>query len=168
MKKEKFIQKKLKAFTLMELVTGMILTTVTVASGFTLYLYFTKSIQKHQNEEKMVKQLYAFHFLMQKDVENCDRILHNENEIVLTNSNNEKITYKLEDTLLLREVSGGVTDTFWIHTSEIIFPEEDFDIAAMKKFSVIQKWGKQEAIWQWKKEYSPVEEINRYVLSNGH
>lgn len=159
--------KKLNAFTLMELAVGMLLTTVTAAAGFSMYLYFIKSIQKHTEEEALVKSMQAYYFHFENDWENAQEILPTENGIILLN-NEEKIHYQLEDTLLIRVIPDTSRDTFYLHTSEMEIPEEKVIHDRVTEISLIQKINQQEIIWHWKKEYSPVESINQYILNDGH
>jgi competence protein ComGF len=158
---------KIKAFTLMELAVGMLLTTITAAAGFSMYLYFIKTIKKHKDDEEKVKNLHAYYFQLENDLENAQKIFPSENGIILYNDEN-KIIYHLEDTLLIREISDVSKDTFHLHTSSFKIPDENLINDNVTEFSIEQKLNKQEMIWQWKKEYSPVESINQYILSDGH
>ncbi len=159
--------KKIKAFTLMELAVGMLLTTVTAAAGFSMYLYFIKTIKKHKEDEEQVKNLHAYYFQMENDLDNAKKIFPSENGITLY-KDEEKIIFHLEDTLLIREIADVSKDTFHLHTSSFEIPEENFLNKNITSFSITQVLNKQELIWQWKKEYSPVESINQYILSDGH
>lgn len=159
--------KKLKAFTLMELAVGMLLTTVTAAAGFSMYLYFIKSIKKHKEDEEQVKNLHAYYFQLESDLENAQNIVPSENGIILYD-NEKKIMYHLEDTLLIREIPDISKDTFHLHTSSFEISEVNLEKENTTGFSITQKLNQQEIIWQWKKEYSPVESINQYILSDGH
>ena len=151
----------------MELAVGMLLSTVTVAAGFSMYLYFIKTIKKHKEDEEQVKNLHAYYFQMENDLENAEKIIPSENGLILFNDE-KKIIYHLEDTLLIREIPDVSKDTFYLHTSSVEIPDEGMVNENITGFSITQKLNKQEMIWQWKKEYSPVESINQYILSDGH
>ena len=151
----------------MELAVGMLLTTVTAAAGFSMYLYFIKTIKKHNEDEKLVKSLQAYYFYLDNDWKNAEKIMTYENGIILLN-NNDIIRYHLKDTLLIREIEDKSIDTFYLHTSELEIPEEKISNGNVAEISVNQYMNRKEIKWKWKKEYSPVESINQYILNDVH
>jgi type II secretory pathway component PulJ len=163
MKSGSTITKKIKAFTLMELAVGMLLTTVTVAAGFSLYLFFIKTIKKHTEDEKLVKDLHAYYFQMESDLENAKEIFPSENGIALITYDDKKIIYRMQDTILLREIPESIPDTFKIKISSFEIPDDKMINGKLTEFSVTHSLNKKDFIWQWKKEYSPVESINHYI-----
>lgn len=163
---------KLKAFTLMELAIGMLLTSITVAAGFSLYLAFIKTIKKHTEQKQQVKEMQALYFTMENDLEKAYKILKTENGIAFyTADESQAILYHLEDTLLIREIPSISSDTFKLNTEEIIFDplNEDGNDPLIRHFAISLNWNKSELIYHWKKSYSPVESINQYILEeHGH
>lgn len=147
----------------MELATGMLLTTVTVAAGFSLYLYFMKSILKHSEEDKKVKNLQSCFFAMQYDLNNSEKIIQTESGFSMYMRSGEIINYKLEDTLLIRISKNEISDTFNLHTADLLFNSENQDQNTVHDFSYTTSFSKKEMIWKWRKEYSPVESINQYI-----
>jgi hypothetical protein len=158
--------KKLKAFTLMELAIGMLLASITVAAGFALYLNFIKTVKKHTDDGNKVKELQALYFTLENDIKNAAMISKAENGFVLQDKKTEKIIYyHLEDTLLLREIPDVASDTFKLHTEEIVFDAVNTEMndPLIRHFSIRLNWNKNEVIYHWKKNYSPVESINQYI-----
>lgn len=105
--------KKLPAFTLMELLVAMVLSTIVVAAAFTGYEIMAGRYGQYQQVNAGIREAAWMNGLLQKDLLQARLVVQHENTIRLTAAYREPVTYEFRDAYVLRRTH-DLTDTFKI------------------------------------------------------
>lgn len=100
---------KLKAFTLLELIIGLILSSIMVSAVYTCFLFFSKQINLfYQQNEEFTNVLY-FHNILEDDFLNTTHLENNLTQLTLFKVNGDKITYHIKNKLIYRIQNNTIT-----------------------------------------------------------
>ncbi|MEZ5199160.1 MAG: hypothetical protein R2764_23095 [Bacteroidales bacterium] len=105
---------KLKAFTIVEIIVAMIISTFIIMIVMMVYFVLNTQflIYKQLNEE--VQKIYELHFLLQKDFDEAEAVYFNKDSNIMTLIGKKETKYQIYDSLIVRN-SKSVSDTFAIH-----------------------------------------------------
>jgi len=111
--------KKLKAFTLMELLIGMIISSIVIAFSYGAYTMIYKQYLNFKQTKMKLMDVSQFNSVMQNDFIRANAIHFKENNLLLTNEKNViTLQYKFLDTYISR-TDQEVIDTFHLNTENI-------------------------------------------------
>ena len=129
---------KIKAFTLMELLIGMIVSGLVV--GFCMMAYFIifKQFNTYKNTKQSISNIVLLHTVIANDFTNAKTIKSTaNNNLVLSNGDNN-ITYRFTNKMLTR-VNKETTDTFTVESknweSVFVMGNDDEKLKIVNKFS---------------------------------
>jgi prepilin-type N-terminal cleavage/methylation domain-containing protein len=105
------MNKKLKAFTLMELIVGLIISSVVIAMAATGFRIVQMQFVEYKKANTKVLQLSTLEFLLCKDAEECSRLEKLDDNSFAARFASKEIIYKVADASILR-TQGYLTDTF--------------------------------------------------------
>jgi prepilin-type N-terminal cleavage/methylation domain-containing protein len=109
---------KLKAFTLMELIVGMIISSIVIAMAATGFRIVKVQFMEYKKTNDRIQQWTTLEYLLSKDAAECDRLERvNKNSFVARYPLDE-ITYRGMKNAVLR-TQANMTDTFNIGPSEM-------------------------------------------------
>lgn len=118
-----YIRKKLPAFTLLELITGMIVSVLVLAIIFSAYHIVSRQAARFGSRTAMKRELSLLHSMFTKDTHSADSVScvnENETQCFDRHGTNFRLvtTYVSGDRCVLRKTESG-TDTF--HTDSVHF-----------------------------------------------
>ncbi|HKC66691.1 MAG TPA: hypothetical protein VKG26_00535 [Bacteroidia bacterium] len=159
------IKTKLKAFTLMNFVVGMIITTIIMTSFYEAYQYMNEEVDLYRNQNNSILDALNFEVNMNKDMLRAETIIRlSEDEIQICNSN-DKYYYQFNDTYILKTIN-DVTDTFKIAVNNLKFETENFEL--VKKITFSSKLDDKEIMYNFSKDYSAEQIVNLQIEKDGN
>ena len=159
------IKQKLKAFTLMNFVVGMIITSIIMTSFYEAYQYMNEEVNMYRDQNNSVLDALNFQVNMNKDMLRAESItLLSEDEILVTNLS-DKYYYEFKDDYILKRTD-ETTDTFKIKVSEILFEKQDNEF--INKITFTSKLDGKSIKYNFSKEYSAEQIINLQLEKDGN
>ena len=111
--------RKLKAFTLTELLVGMIISAIVIAFGYEAYAMIYKQYLSFKGVKKELVNTVQLNSTMNTDFINATVVHFHDNKLMLDYEARKSIQYEFEDSLVLR-TDGEVTDTFKLAAFNIV------------------------------------------------
>lgn len=159
------IRKPIKAFTLMNFVVGMIITSIIMSSFYAGYQYMNEEVNMYHDQNNSILDALNFQVNMNKDMLNAQTITSlSEDEILVTNLP-DKYYYQFREEYILKK-TGETTDTFKIKVSDILFEKQDNDL--IKKISFASKLDGKLIQYNFSKEYSAEQIVNLQLEKDGN
>ncbi len=109
--------RRLRAFTLMELLIGMIISSIVIAFGYSAYNLIYRQYLSYKSVKTKVVETMQLHNTMSNDFNNAEYITFDENKLKLS-GNNTLLMYNFIDSLVIRSVN-ETSDTFKLTTSTL-------------------------------------------------
>lgn len=109
--------KKLKAFTLMELMIGMIIGSIVVGFCYMGYSIIWKQFIDFKKTKQEINNTIQFNEILMNDFSRSEKILFSDNQLAF-HSDSSVIIYNFTETFILRSNNDN-TDTFKFVTSEL-------------------------------------------------
>jgi|SRR3954462_5248529 prepilin-type N-terminal cleavage/methylation domain-containing protein len=120
--------KKLPAFTLMELLIGMIISSIVISFGYMAYQLVNEQYLSYKTMKGKLMETTQFNTTFADDIDNAEIVSSEENKIILRNKNAPELEYEFLPASIVRKRS-ELTDTFKIATTNIkqsfLFPEDN-------------------------------------------
>ncbi|HLC83714.1 MAG TPA: prepilin-type N-terminal cleavage/methylation domain-containing protein [Bacteroidia bacterium] len=107
---------KLKAFTLMELLIGMIVSAIVISFCYMSYGMIYKQFINYKTVKQELVETMQFHSVLNRDFADAQKVLFKENELTLVNAKN--VSYNFETEFVFRQ-AGEVVDTFFLNPVNI-------------------------------------------------
>ncbi len=159
------IKKELKAFTLMNFVVGMIITSIIMTSFYEAYQYMNEEVNLYRNQNNSILDALNFQVNMNKDMLRAETIIRlSEDEIQVINQNN-KYYYQFRDNYILK-TTDDIIDTFKIAVSNLKFEAENFEL--VKKISFSSKLDDKNIGYNFSKDYSAEQIVNLQIEKDGN
>lgn len=117
---------KLKAFTLLELLIGMIISSLVIAFGYGSYELIYKQFLNYKNVKVQLIQAEQLRSTWTTDMQKAKMVSFNENKLNLSQED-DILEYTFLDSMIIRK-DKEVSDTFFVAVQNIkcdfLFPEE--------------------------------------------
>ncbi len=107
--------KKLRAFTLLELLFVMILTTIIIGIGYLTFNISTKQLHSYRENSKKISEIFLVTMLLNKDFTEAKSVLKANDSLILTGDGNSSLQYFFTEEYIVRSAN-SVTDTFYYKT----------------------------------------------------
>jgi hypothetical protein len=107
--------KMLKAFTLLELLFVMILTTIIIGIGYFAFSVSIKQIYFYKKNSKKITEAFQLTMLLNKDLAEAQSAVKSNNVLVLTSKTNSELRYYFGEEYIVRKNSFAA-DTFFYET----------------------------------------------------
>src|ERR1035437_4240342 len=157
---------KLKAFTLLELLIAMVISSIVVAFGYSVYSLMYKQYLSYKKTKTEIVKTMQFNTVLTNDFYNSEEITFSENTIVIFKKNNEPLLYTFNDNFILRKTN-EITDTFKIATTNIqgkfVFKNESFQSTLIDEFSFDSQLSGDVQHFLFAKNYSAATLLNKEV-----
>lgn len=105
--------KKVRAFTLMELLVGMIVSTIVIGFGYGVYSLIYKQYSSYRTIKKEVVDAMQLNSTLNTDFAGAELISFTDNKLTIDRKNNLSLYYNFTDSYILRK-ENEITDTFKI------------------------------------------------------
>lgn len=105
--------KKLKAFTLIEVLVTMLLTTIIIGIIYYAYEVVQKQFIHNKTNDEGITQLSMLNYLLEKDFNESAEVIAANNGITFLYNDLKSINYEFDEEYILRNTE-NVTDTFKI------------------------------------------------------
>ena len=126
------IVKRLKAFTLVELIVVMIISIITLTTIYTVYLLVKKQYVKQSGKTESLNDYLMFKNTFSADFNNADSVINrSEDPAILCYSNTSIITYQFSEKTVIRQ-TGNFIDSF------LVFPN-NLDISVIENSEMINE-----------------------------
>ena len=152
--------KKLKAFTLVELLIAMVISGIVITFCYAGYSILHEQFQHFKEVKRSFVHLRQFQSTVSNDFYTYEYARFNEQSIMLEDEKRERTVYKIEGDYVLRSLNEQV-DTFFIEVGELhptFLFEESGDLIRSFTFDVYIN--DEELPFSFSKEYSAATLIN--------
>jgi prepilin-type N-terminal cleavage/methylation domain-containing protein len=147
------VKKKLKAFTLLELLIGMVVSTIVVAIGYAAYTVVYKQYLQYKLLREEMVEIAAFKNEFQNNFYHSKIIKADDNSIYFEFSNNKKVKFTFFDTFITRQVD-GLTDTFKVENNNRVKVYIDESNTEIKDFVFNSILFNEPIVFSFQKQYS--------------
>jgi prepilin-type N-terminal cleavage/methylation domain-containing protein len=110
--------KKLSAFTLIELLIGMIISSIVIGFGYAAYSLIYKQYLSYKQVKEKVVEITLFKQVLSTDMQQAAIISFSENTLSLLNKNKNPLEYHFYDDFIVRKEK-ELSDTFKISASNV-------------------------------------------------
>ena len=108
------MNKRVKAFTIMEITVAMLISALVIAITYTCYTIVYQSYTSYQSRQSKLAEINQFTQTLTRDLERSEIVLLRADTIIIKN---ESITYQIRPEYTLR--TKGITDTFKVKTADL-------------------------------------------------
>ena len=116
--------KQLKAFTILEVLISLILTSIIISLTYSLFILISKQLVLFETENSAILEYNLFNTTIKYDIENATDFKIENDELHLKNYTETDIIYSVQNQKILR-TSQIVSDTFHIHVKSYRFDATD-------------------------------------------
>ena len=107
--------KKLKAFTLLELLFVMILTTLIIGIGYFAFIFSVKQLYSYKENSKKIADAFQLTMLLNKDFAEAKSVLKINDTLAFTGILDSRLQYFFNDEYIIRNIN-TISDTFYYTT----------------------------------------------------
>jgi prepilin-type N-terminal cleavage/methylation domain-containing protein len=111
--------RKLKAFTLVELLVAMVLSTIVIALAYSVYTQTNASFQNALTQYGKTNDLLQLQRMMNRDFNNACLATYENGTLKVERSDHSQVDYQLDSNKLIRS-DKSVMDTFILNINEIV------------------------------------------------
>jgi len=117
------MNKKINAFTIMEVTVAMLIAALVIGMTYTAYSVVSRSYQSFHQKNDDIAELLQLDHLLKRDFAQADTILKTANGLTFKNATHT-IDYEIDSSLVIR--TSAITDTFKVKVSGIstLFEEQ--------------------------------------------
>ena len=113
------MNRRLPAFTLIELIIAMALSGIVIGIIYSSYMIIEKQYNLIKLRDQKISQIKNLNFMLENDFKECESIIKNLNEISLKKEGNINfIVYHFEENYIIRNKLNNL-DTFWVKTKDL-------------------------------------------------
>ena len=129
---------KIRAFTLMELLIGMIISSIVISFGYGSYTVIYKQFLSFKEIKKDIVEKMQLNTVINSDFMNAELVNYHDKKLTFTRIQSNPLEYEFEDSLIVRK-DQDVKDTFKLTSENIIskpiLMNETGDTAVINTFS---------------------------------
>jgi len=121
--------KKIKAFTIIEVLITMVLSGIVVSAAIYVFLTFNSLLSKTGKKNMQNLEIISLHHIMKMDFIKADEIREEYSSIFISFNESEKVYYDFEENYVVRDAI-ATQDTFKISVNDIkiYFMDEESDL----------------------------------------
>lgn len=109
-----------KAFTLMELVVAMLISSVVVLTAYETYTITTVQCSDYKKRSTLIGQSYQLSMVLNKDCFDANTVwLNSDSNLIFKSDGNPDIAYTFRNNYILRQVNPLIQDTFYFTAADI-------------------------------------------------
>lgn len=160
--------KRLKAFTLIELLIGMILSAIIISFAYSCYSILAKEFLSYKDVKKQINETITLNSILNNDFVNSEFIYYKDDVLTIEKKGSKQEYSFLENTIL--RTDGEVTDTFHFSASKInigYLKESDHSAQILvNDFSFVAKVLDENESFYFTKNYSAETALKLFIPSN--
>lgn len=160
---------KIRAFTLLELLIGMIISSIVIGFCYLSYSIIYKQYMSYKILKLEIVETIQFNSILNSDFIKAETVVFGDNKLILNSTNRSSLQYDLMDNYILRK-DGEVTDTFNLSAINVLpeyLPEtEPSPTSIVTDFSFDAKVLGEMEHFHFTKNYSAETMINNFVQQN--
>lgn len=167
------MKKKLKAFTLMELVVTMIISSIVIGMGYSAYSIIYKQYLNYKSLRTELMDVAGLNAELAANFYHCSRVLkQGENGLCFELKKDKKINFEFSEQYILRK-ENDLIDTFKVAAKNCVFKylldDTDKKASLVHTFSFDSELLKEKVHFYFEKEYSSEIVIKEEItaLNNG-
>lgn len=147
---------KLNAFTLIELMVSMLVSSIALGLIYSGYELISKQFKSYKTTNEIVAEAVYLNALIGKDFSKARNAKRNGDFVELNDYNNQLTIYEFTEEFIMRKVSFS-TDTFYIPIKNLSFSILGTEIfsesSSIDEFSFDIKINKEVQVFHYKKQY---------------
>ena len=159
--------RKLQAFTLLELIIVMVISTIVMAiCGYALTFFLKQTGDFHTDNETRMRELQLY-TVLSHDIAHCQNVMNSDNNITCSDSYLQTIRYRFLDNLIIRTVNEE-PDSFQLPLSRYecsYIKSNNHPIDSIFSSLTICFSSLKDSTWQFKRTNSLTEQINSSLAS---
>jgi len=98
----------LKAYTIMEVLITLVISTIVIALVYTVFLYLDQQMVRYQNHSTAIQEYKILEQILKRDLYGCEYVRQKDiDQIDLINYDESVISYKKDGSILLRKSHQG-------------------------------------------------------------
>ncbi len=105
------IKDRIKAYTIMELLVGMALSSIVISSAYYSYLTINKEFNRFRNAKTTILELSELNEQLDREFDFSEKIIFSNGLLTFNFVDRKPINYEFVDTFIIREID-GIKDTF--------------------------------------------------------
>lgn len=154
--------KRLKAFTLLELLVAMAITGIVISISGIVYNMLGRQFHSFHEANERISSAFALHSRLSSDFINASLIELNEEGMLVRQANKEPVQYRFTDKAIMR-IDQYRTDTFRVGAEEVKFysREEVKEEGLVDELHFSATVLEQPETFRFIKQYGITEELNR-------
>jgi prepilin-type N-terminal cleavage/methylation domain-containing protein len=110
--------KKIKAFTLIELLIGMIISALVISFAYTAYILMHRQFLKYKDNRKQITDTMTLNTILNNDFSGSQWVYYQEESLVFSTPGNT-LEYIFGDSMMVR-IAGEVSDTFHLSPQNVL------------------------------------------------
>lgn len=156
-----------KAFTVQELLIGLVISAIIIGMTYTIYLQINKQLYVYQHNQEELMEFNQFRQVFSKDILLCQYFeLVNSKELKVVFPK-EKYVYTFKKNLVVREREENIKDTFKLTVTQLIQKEAIEDFANYQTIRLHTRLLQEEVeLFESKKEAIAVQINKEFVNGN--
>lgn len=149
--------KRLKAFTLIELLIAMVVGGIVIGGAFEVYLFSSRQFLKYKASNEEITRIVMLDGILHSDFFNSTSVVRKSDNCMEMKSSDKVIDYRFERNFVLRSFI-GVSDTFFLKVSVVQMQfKGKLQLEGERlidELEIISKEGDEEKVFCFFKEYS--------------
>src|ERR1700761_349032 len=102
--------KKLRAFTIMEMVIAMLIAAIVIGMTYAVYTIVVRSCRSFDDRHRQMAALLQLNKLLKKDIEEADLVSRTDTDLITLKRADQTLTYRIRSGWIVRV--GVEADTF--------------------------------------------------------
>jgi hypothetical protein len=134
--KNKLPQHRLKSFTLLELLIGMLISSLVIGASIMAYQLVSSQFGNYRKVNTVIREAHQLHSLLQYDASRSERVQRESNELIFILAESPAIRYSFHEKEVWR-MDHHLTDTFHLAAVSLTsaFQEEEREQGLIDQFS---------------------------------
>lgn len=162
------MMRKIAAFTLMELLIGMIVSSIVITFGYMAYSLIYERFLDHKTVKMKMMETLQLNTTLANDLQKAEIISKEEDKLILVTKNGSQLQYEFDDDFIVRKQNETV-DTFKVAAKNIqqqfLFPESTM---FLQKFSFESEVLNEQEYFYFTKIYSSETLMNYFIQTKAN
>ncbi len=124
----------LKAFTILELVIGMVVSSLVISMVYSIYDNISRQMIQYKNQQDELMEYNQFQSIFHKDIKWSNEIVTMDSEKIALRGTSDTIVYNFLDNAIIRKATASL-DTFGIRVINVTYPDKE---EGVKNYEIIE------------------------------
>jgi len=144
---------KLSAFTLLELLIGMIISSIIITIGYSSYSIINKQFSSYKLYRTELVEIANLNSEIEKEFSDSEFVLRNQNQLTFKHKDSREVKFEFNEHFILRNEMQAI-DTFWVNNKNYTFGFLDNSEIFVSTFSFNSNLIGEDVFLNFEKKYS--------------